>query len=415
MKFHIAPVHVLQDDLAYELVERKGLGHPDTIADGLAEAMSLAYANYTRDHFGAVLHHNLDKLGVRGGQWQMTFGQCSLHEPVIIAVGGRISCSFARKEIPSVEILENAGKDYIGKILPRYPVQDKLVFQHNTTSRSAFNPWFNPLSLDDVPDYLHPWANDTAAVVGYWPLSKVEQLCFQLERFFYRQLYESRFKDVGHDIKIMAARWERHINVTMCVPLLYSEISGLEAYYERIEELTHLLNRYALECVGEEFSACVQVNTQDSRVKRKNAYLCATGSCIDFGEEGFVGRGNSHNGLISSCRPASVEATYGKNPSYHFGKVGAYFAREIARALYQQFGLHNHVVLKANIGDDIRRPAEIVVGLLNGEGHAQKELEEFAASILSERNYLKDILRGYFLPSLGPEVKIPELTRLKGL
>ncbi|MET7278839.1 methionine adenosyltransferase [Kribbella sp. NPDC005582] len=44
------------------IVERKGIGHPDTLADHLAERLSRAYSRYTLDHFGAVLHHNFDKL-----------------------------------------------------------------------------------------------------------------------------------------------------------------------------------------------------------------------------------------------------------------------------------------------------------------------------------------------------------------
>ena len=45
-----------------EIVERKGLGHPDTLADALAEHLSVNYSNYTLKKFGAILHHNFDKL-----------------------------------------------------------------------------------------------------------------------------------------------------------------------------------------------------------------------------------------------------------------------------------------------------------------------------------------------------------------
>jgi hypothetical protein len=40
------------------IVERKGWGHPDTLADHLAERLSRAYSRYTLERFGAVLHHN---------------------------------------------------------------------------------------------------------------------------------------------------------------------------------------------------------------------------------------------------------------------------------------------------------------------------------------------------------------------
>jgi S-adenosylmethionine synthetase len=49
------------------IVERKGWGHPDTLADHLAERLSRTYGRYTLAEFGAVLHHNFDKLGLLGG------------------------------------------------------------------------------------------------------------------------------------------------------------------------------------------------------------------------------------------------------------------------------------------------------------------------------------------------------------
>lgn len=56
-----------------DIVERKGLGHPDTLADALAERMSVAYSRHCLGRFGAVLHHNLDKLpwlpGLILSQW----------------------------------------------------------------------------------------------------------------------------------------------------------------------------------------------------------------------------------------------------------------------------------------------------------------------------------------------------------
>lgn len=46
----------------FEVIERKGVGHPDTLADGIAEAISIEYSNYCIDNFGVVLHHMMDKI-----------------------------------------------------------------------------------------------------------------------------------------------------------------------------------------------------------------------------------------------------------------------------------------------------------------------------------------------------------------
>jgi S-adenosylmethionine synthetase len=47
--------------LPVEMVERKGLGHPDTMCDALAEALSQALSQYYLDRFGMIFHHNVDK------------------------------------------------------------------------------------------------------------------------------------------------------------------------------------------------------------------------------------------------------------------------------------------------------------------------------------------------------------------
>ena len=54
-------------DQHVELVERKGLGHPDYIIDSACEYASLALSKYYMENFGQILHHNLDKGILVGG------------------------------------------------------------------------------------------------------------------------------------------------------------------------------------------------------------------------------------------------------------------------------------------------------------------------------------------------------------
>jgi S-adenosylmethionine synthetase len=56
------------------VVERKGWGHPDTLADHLAESLSQVYSRHTLREFGAVLHHNFDKLALLGGASEVRYG-----------------------------------------------------------------------------------------------------------------------------------------------------------------------------------------------------------------------------------------------------------------------------------------------------------------------------------------------------
>ena len=62
------------EDQTTEIVERKGIGHPDSIADGLAEFVSCGLCRMYRERFGRILHHNTDEVEVVGGQSAPRFG-----------------------------------------------------------------------------------------------------------------------------------------------------------------------------------------------------------------------------------------------------------------------------------------------------------------------------------------------------
>lgn len=82
----------------YEFVERKGLGHPDTLSDALAEFLLVNYSNYTLKNFGAILHHNFDKVGLLGGASFVKFGKGHLTKPIRVLLNGRASTKFGDKK-----------------------------------------------------------------------------------------------------------------------------------------------------------------------------------------------------------------------------------------------------------------------------------------------------------------------------
>ena len=54
----------------FEVVERKGIGHPDTLADGISESISRELCNQYLEEFGQILHHNVDKVLIIAGKSQ---------------------------------------------------------------------------------------------------------------------------------------------------------------------------------------------------------------------------------------------------------------------------------------------------------------------------------------------------------
>lgn len=74
--------------LTFEVVERKGLGHPDTLADGISEAISRELSRSYLEEFGEILHHNVDKVLITAGRVEVEFGGGRVLEPPTVIVGG---------------------------------------------------------------------------------------------------------------------------------------------------------------------------------------------------------------------------------------------------------------------------------------------------------------------------------------
>ena len=106
------------ESMPVELVERKGLGHPDYIADSASEAASRALCKYYLKEFGIILHHNLDKTLLVGGQANPRFGGGEVIQPIYIIVSGRattevVTESGERHYIPIGSLILDAVKSWI--------------------------------------------------------------------------------------------------------------------------------------------------------------------------------------------------------------------------------------------------------------------------------------------------------------
>src|SRR5215470_13848140 len=79
--------HIPVSQQQIELVERKGLGHPDSICDALMEAISVALCQTYLDATGRVLHHNIDKGLLVAGQTSPALGGGTVNAPMHLIVG----------------------------------------------------------------------------------------------------------------------------------------------------------------------------------------------------------------------------------------------------------------------------------------------------------------------------------------
>lgn len=369
-----------------EVVERKGIGHPDTLADALAERMSVAYSRLCRDTYGAVLHHNLDKLYLRGGQARTGLGEHEMTEPTILVIGGRVSSSFAGQAIAYRELFEQVARDYLGTVLPNFDAGHWLHIEHVTTDRSRFPTWFRPRSLDDLPELTRPTSSDTVAVTAWWPYSPTERLVLALERHLNQEGAGPRYTHLGQDIKIMAYRRHHRVDVVANIAVHPNAAPTAGAYDTVITELWHELSQVA-EKICPELHVNLRINTQETNpFAAKKHYLLGSGSCLEFGEEGFVGRGNGVSGLIPIQRPKSVEAAFGKNPTYHSGKVYTIYAEYIARNVHERLGTAATVTIVAANSNYLRDPSHVIVD--TDEPADSKTVKEIVADVLESTDHL---------------------------
>jgi len=77
------------EDQQVEIVERKGIGHPDSISDGIAESVSRALSQLYLDRVGKVLHYNTDETQLAAGRAAPAYGGGEVIEPIYVLIVGR--------------------------------------------------------------------------------------------------------------------------------------------------------------------------------------------------------------------------------------------------------------------------------------------------------------------------------------
>jgi S-adenosylmethionine synthetase len=135
----------------------------------------------------------------------------------------------------------------------------------------------------------------------------------------------------------------------------------------------------------------VFVNTADD-YKKGIYYLTVTGLSMENGDDGNVGRGNRANGLITPYRTMSLEATSGKNPVTHVGKMYNLLAIQIAEQIAKEHeGVvkEAHVRLLSQIGKPIDQPLAANVHLIMEKGAKFEKVKSNVEGITDK--WLKDL------------------------
>ncbi len=356
-------------DQRLEIVERKGKGHPDSLCDALMESISIALSQVYLREFGTVLHHNIDKGLLAAGRVSRRFGGGEVLQPMELTIGDRATGEARGRKIPVADIAIEAARSRLVKDM-------RYVDPHRHMS---FRVMLAPGSEELTDIFSHPGikaANDTSATVGYFPRSPTEQAVLALERHLNSPEFKHLHPETGEDIKILGVRREKHLDLTVAMPLLCGFVSSERDYFERKEVLTGEMSRFLRQFGGFEHIS-LHYNALDERGKgMAGVYLSLIGTSAEDADSGQVGRGNRVNGVIPVNRPMGTEAAAGKNPVSHVGKIYNLLSHRLAEKIYREVpGVREvYVYLASRIGTPIDRPQVASVQIVPRHGLAVRDV-----------------------------------------
>ncbi len=377
-----------------ELVERKGLGHPDTISDAVAEESSRLLSRYYLEKYGTILHHNLDKVLLVGGQAAPSFGGGEVLQPIYILVSGRATTEVRLEDgsierVPIGPIVLEAVKSWIKRHFRFLDPERHVVVDYRIGHGSADLVGIFELGKDAVP-----LANDTSVGVGFAPFSTLERLVYETERLLNSREFKQKNPEVGEDIKVMGLRRGKKIEITIAAAMISSLVNDVEHYMSVKEAVKEAVLNLASR-IAPDYDVTVYVNTAD-KPDKGIVYLTVTGTSAEHGDDGMTGRGNRSYGLITPLRPMSLEAAAGKNPVNHVGKLYNIMAMEIARRVHESVkGIREvYVELLSQIGRPINDPLVANVKVLTekpGEPLPSDAVREIEAIVEEELDSFKRI------------------------
>ncbi len=334
-----------------ELVERKGVGHPDSICDAIMEEISVALCREYKQTFGRILHHNIDKSLLVAGRTSPRLGGGTVDEPMRLIFGDRAVYEYRGKRIPVSEIAEETAKKWLRGNLRFVDPEKHILFQNEIKPGSP--------ELTDIFEREVIGANDTSAAVGYAPMTQTERTVLATERRLNSPEFKARFPEAGEDIKVMGCRFDRTLVLTVAIAFVDRFVKSEEAYFARKKEMGKAVHDFIeLQDLGFK-EVRVQINTLDQPSRGEaGMYLTVLGTSAEGADGGQVGRGNKVNGVIALNRPMSTEAAAGKNPVSHVGKIYNLLAHQMANEVYQKVaGIQEvYIWLCSQIGQPIDQP-----------------------------------------------------------
>ncbi len=212
-------------------------------------------------------------------------------------------------------------------------------------------------------------ANDSSCGVGYAPLSDVERMVLAIEQRMNSTATRAQDPALGEDVKVMAYRRDDSIHVVLACAMVDGALRGMADYRQAKDRAAEI----ALEAARRETAlpVTIEVNAGDD-LAAERIYLTVTGTSAEAGDDGQAGRGNRVNGLITPCRPMTIESVAGKNPVTHVGKLYNIAASLIAERIVEELPeiANAECRMVSSIGCPVDQPRLVELALVARRGDA---------------------------------------------
>ena len=354
-----------------EMCEHKGIGHPDTVADGVCEAASRALSLAYLKAYGRILHHNLDKGLLAAGRSAPRFGGGVIEEKARLIICGR--ATRPEPDFNVQEIVEKAARNYLEEHL------------QDAAAGIAIDTYIREGSANLKQVFARstgvPLSNDTSFGVGFAPYSPLEQNVLRLAEILRSKAFRQRFPSAGSDFKVMGMRVGNEFAFTVALAFVDCHVASVSDYRLHKDHICEYLKQEIDPGAG------LQLNTLDDPAATDECglYLTVSGLSSEMGDDGQVGRGNRVSGLITPARPMSLEAVAGKNPVSHVGKLYNVLAMLMARDIHERLEEAEGVTVQilSAIGAPVDQPQVAAIEIQAAHG-VSEPLRQEAAKIADE-------------------------------
>lgn len=392
------------DKADYEVVERKFRGHPDSLADMVAQRFSQLYIQETWRLFPelknkAFPNFSADKVTLSGATTKYDAKKVEVLKPVNALLIGKITKNVGKVSINVDLIFKKAINDILFKALGHRdfaPFIKRDIYAATLAGTDHNSAFYDPQSTKDLIKIIRSetFANDTVYVVAYAPLSLTEKLSISIENITDSPEFKKLFPEIGSDIKVMIRRRKRTFDITMCLPVFPEKVDKIFLYDSIVKNATEYLKGQIIQLLEDKTKSYIKVelrtNTKDKLNKK---YFAVWGTALSKGDIGAVGRGNRQQGFISGIRPSTNEPVSGKNPNHFAGIVYQLIAEDIADTIFTELGLANVVYIAANNGDPLNNPNSIDILLKNNKSNETVAIKHIVNNSLAR---IKD-LRSNFI------------------